>query len=147
MTSKVAHELNNADKRILTVLRQGRNLPQNIAHELDYSRQYVQNRLQMLKAADYVENIGGGLYELADDPRDAETTSANPEVERLHQHVRELNAQLEAARQGDSDVPTDDLEDARTFLYRALEALPDDVPGRTAAEDATAAIDVVLDEI
>jgi len=67
---KVAHELNDADGRILDELASGRNLPQNLANELGYSRQYIQNRLQMLKAADYVENIGGGLYELVDDPRE-----------------------------------------------------------------------------
>jgi len=70
MLSNVAHELNDADERILDTLAGGRNLPQNIARELDYSRQYVQNRLQMLKAADYVKNVGGGLYELVDDPRE-----------------------------------------------------------------------------
>ena len=69
MLSNVAHELNEADERILDALTEGRNTPQNIANELDYSRQYVQNRLQMLKAADYVENVGGGLYELIEDPR------------------------------------------------------------------------------
>lgn len=70
MQPKVAHELNDADRRILELLSEGRNLPQNLADDLDYSRQYVQNRLQMLKAADYVTNRGGGLYEITDDGRD-----------------------------------------------------------------------------
>lgn len=64
MPETVAHKLNEADESILLALREGRNLPQNLADEMDYSRQYVQNRLQMLKAADYVRNLGGGLYEI-----------------------------------------------------------------------------------
>jgi biotin operon repressor len=145
MLSNVAHELNDADERILDTLAGGRNLPQNIARELDYSRQYVQNRLQMLKAADYVENVGGGLYELVDDPREDADADADPQVEQLRERVRELNVQLEAARQGDTDVPADELEDARTFLDRALDALPEDVPGRSAAADAKAVLDRALD--
>ena len=66
------HELNDADKAILGVLIAGRDddrpwgreLPKNISEKLDYSRQYVQNRLQILSAAGYVTNIGGGLYEI-----------------------------------------------------------------------------------
>jgi gas vesicle protein len=81
----VAHELNDADEKILDQLASGRNLPQNLANELGYSRQYIQNRLQMLKAADYVKNVGGGLYEHVDDPRDS--TGEN-DMEELKQHVR-----------------------------------------------------------
>lgn len=74
---QMAHELNAADESILENLLEGRdsgnpwgrNSPQNIADELDYSRQYVQNRLKMLQAANYVENIGGGVYEFRNDPR------------------------------------------------------------------------------
>lgn len=69
MYQSVAHDLNDADEQILKRLSTGRNLPQNLAEELDYSRQYVQNRLQLLKAADYVTNLGGGLYEITDDGR------------------------------------------------------------------------------
>lgn len=66
------YEPNDADQKILRALvdgRQegrpwGRQLPKNLSRELDYSRQYVQNRLQMLSAAGLVQNIGGGLYEI-----------------------------------------------------------------------------------
>lgn len=69
------HELNDADQRILNSLLAGRdegqpwgrNLPKNLSQELDYSRQYVQNRLQMLSAAGLVTNIGGGLHEITDE--------------------------------------------------------------------------------
>jgi len=68
-------ELNDADQRILDVLLDGRDdnqpwgrqLPKNLAGELEYSRQYVQNRLQMLNAAGLVRNVGGGLYEITDE--------------------------------------------------------------------------------
>lgn len=66
------YEPNDADRAILHALVDerdegrpwGRNLPKNLAGDLDYSRQYVQNRLQMLSAAGFVRNIGGGLYEV-----------------------------------------------------------------------------------
>ena len=67
----MSHDLNKADIKILTKLTEGRNLPQNIANDFEYTRQYIHNRLQMLSAAGYVENIGGGLYELTDDGRTA----------------------------------------------------------------------------
>lgn len=85
VVAKVAHEPNDADEKILDQLASRRNLPQNLANELGYSRQYVQNRLQILKAAGYVKNVGGGLYELVNDPRDS--TGEN-DMEELKQHVR-----------------------------------------------------------
>lgn len=69
----MGHELNTADKEILDKLHEGRNLPQNIARDLGYSRQYIYNRLRTLQEKGYVENIGGGLYELQQDPREDET--------------------------------------------------------------------------
>lgn len=90
---KVAHELNDADEKILDQLASGRNLPQNLANELGYSRQYIQNRLQMLKAADYVKNVGGGLYELVDDPRDGGTDE--DDVGELKRHVRAAGEAIE----------------------------------------------------
>ena len=71
MPATMGHELNDADEQILTELTDGRNLPQNLADEIGYTRQYIQNRLQMLKAADYVENLGGGLYEITETGRRA----------------------------------------------------------------------------
>ena len=72
MATAVPFQTNTADERILQSLREdGRNLPQNLARDLDYSRQYVQNRLQTLEAAEYVENVGGGLYELTNKGEEA----------------------------------------------------------------------------
>jgi biotin operon repressor len=63
-------DLNDADEEIISALEQGRNLPANLADDLGYSRQYIQNRLTRLREHGIVDNIGRGVYELAEDPRD-----------------------------------------------------------------------------
>lgn len=82
MPVTVPHELNRADKRILRALEAGVRNPSWLAEELDYSRQYVHQRLQLLVAAEFVNNLGHGLYELEELPeevtRDSDT-SAEPE--------------------------------------------------------------------
>jgi len=74
----VPHELNRADKRVLRELEAGVRNPSWLAEELDYSRQYVHQRLQLLVAAEYVNNLGHGLYELEKLPdevtRDTDTS-------------------------------------------------------------------------
>jgi ArsR family transcriptional regulator, cadmium/lead-responsive transcriptional repressor len=76
-------DLKEIDERILDELHDGRNVPSNLAETLDVSRQYVQQRLALLEAADHVENIGRGVYELLDDPREeTESTSDSPDEER-----------------------------------------------------------------
>nr|WP_272931413.1 helix-turn-helix domain-containing protein [Halobacterium noricense] len=64
--------MNRADKRILRALEDGVRNPSWLADELEYSRQYVHQRLQLLVAAEYVENLGHGLYELNELPDDLE---------------------------------------------------------------------------
>lgn len=61
--------LNEADREILDALYNGRNVPANLAEELGYSRQYIQNRLKRLREHGIVKNIGRGVYEIAEDPR------------------------------------------------------------------------------
>lgn len=68
MSIRVPHELNRADKRILRALEAGVRNPSWLAEELEYSRQYVHQRLQLLVAAEYVDNLGHGLYELEELP-------------------------------------------------------------------------------
>ena len=70
MNQSMALELKPVDKQILDALASGRNVPSNLADEIDVSRQYIQQRLQVLEAADYVDNIGRGVYELLRDPRE-----------------------------------------------------------------------------
>lgn len=59
-------DLNGADLEIIEALREGRNVPANLADELDYSRQYVQNRITRLREHGIVRNIGRGVYELVE---------------------------------------------------------------------------------
>lgn len=68
-------KLRDIDRRILDVLHEGRNIPSNIADELGVTRQYIQQRLQVLEAGDHVENVGRGVYGVIDDPRDSEGSS------------------------------------------------------------------------
>lgn len=78
MLDAVAHELKEIDSEIIGLLLEGRdegrpwgrNTPSNLADELDVSRQWVTTRLQMMESADYVRNIGGGVYEFVQDPRE-----------------------------------------------------------------------------
>lgn len=62
-------DLNEADQEIISALEKGRNVPANLADELDYSRQYVQNRLTRLREHGIVKNIGRGVYELIQNPK------------------------------------------------------------------------------
>jgi DNA-binding IclR family transcriptional regulator len=68
VTRTVPHELNPADEEILVALQDGVRNPSWLADQLDYSRQYVHSRLQLLVAAEYVRNLGHGLYELDEMP-------------------------------------------------------------------------------
>lgn len=71
---EMAHNLNDADKQILRVLTRGRGEgtpwgrdgPSYIANELDYSTQYVHNRLQMLSAGEFVHRRSRGVYEITE---------------------------------------------------------------------------------
>lgn len=80
MNTTVAHDLKEIDEEILDCLLEGRdsgqpwgrNTPTNLADEVDSSRQWVSQRLKMMESADYVRNIGGGVYEFVEDPRDTE---------------------------------------------------------------------------
>lgn len=72
----MAHEPSETDRKILDTLHEGRNIPSNIADDIGVSRQYVQQRLQILEAAGYITNIGRGVYELVDDPQDTEDADA-----------------------------------------------------------------------
>lgn len=66
------YEPSSTDYKILDELHEGRNVPSNIADNLGVTRQYIQQRLQLLEAADCVRNIGRGVYEVVDDPREEE---------------------------------------------------------------------------
>lgn len=165
MSTAVAHELNDADEAILERLLKGRNTPQNLADGLGYSRQYIQNRLQMLKAADHVVNRGGGLYEITPDGRgeiSAEADLDEPELrarlqdalearedaqaraDRLEAELEDCREQLERARS--EDAVALDHEQLHEWIDSGLSRLPDDAPGRTRIEDVRARLEEVTDD-
>lgn len=62
-------DLSPADKEILKMLRDGRVTAPFVAHETEYSLQYVRDRLNRLVEHGHVTKIYEGLYELVKDPR------------------------------------------------------------------------------
>jgi len=137
MSAVVAHELNDADEAILERLTEGRNTPQNLADRLGYSRQYIQNRLQMLKAADYVANRGGGLYEITADGRDEIGVEPVDEAELRARLQDALEARDDAQQRADELEA--DLEDCREQLEAAREGSVDTAAIRRAVDDLEAA--------
>lgn len=67
-----ADDLSPADHKILEMLRDGRVTAPYVAHETDYSLQYVRDRLNRMVEHDNVTKVYEGLYELVDDPREEE---------------------------------------------------------------------------
>ena len=63
-------QLNPTDREILDRLQEGRCTAAYIATEAGYSKGNIRNRLMRLVEHNYVEQLGGGLYELIEDPRD-----------------------------------------------------------------------------
>lgn len=67
--------LNEVDRRIIELLKQGRATPTLIKKLLneqgeEYSRQYISQRLKRLSEHEHITNIRDtGVYELIDDPR------------------------------------------------------------------------------
>lgn len=69
-------DLRDVDEALLRYLSEGRVTPAYARARLEeddigeYSRGYVQQRLSRLEEHGHAKNLGGGLYELVDDPRD-----------------------------------------------------------------------------
>lgn len=65
-------ELTDADDAILDCLAEGRCTVGYLADEIDYVRQHIHNRLNVLLAAEFVRKVHAptGLYELVEDPRE-----------------------------------------------------------------------------
>ncbi|MDS0473774.1 winged helix-turn-helix domain-containing protein [Natrinema sp. 1APR25-10V2] len=69
MNEKIEIDHYAADFRILQHLLKGRNLPSNLADDLDLSPEYVRTRLRKLRRAGMVEHVGEpdrGLYQITD---------------------------------------------------------------------------------
>lgn len=71
MGNQMAIELNETDVAILTGLTEGRCTPSYLAKQTDFTRQAIQGRLTVLRAADYITKIDTGLYEITDEGRTA----------------------------------------------------------------------------
>jgi len=115
-------ELNDTDRVVLDKLAEGRNVPKNLADDAGRSRQYIHQRLKILEAADYVENVGNGVYELVDDPRDdaddePSIDELRTERDRLQERVDALQARLD---KHDPEAMPD--RDALQRVLRSLEA-------------------------
>ena len=59
-----ADDLRPVDVSIIDELRKGRNNAPNLSDDIDYSKQYIRERLSRLKEAGIVIPIGNGIYEL-----------------------------------------------------------------------------------
>jgi len=169
MPEAVTHELKTIDERILKALDKGRNVPSNLAEELDVSRQWINQRLQQMVSADYARNVGRGVYELNSSavPEDDRTRlglgdtdepdlrarlqdaleardDAQDRADRLDGDLEDCQEQLTDCRerldQADS-VDAEAIGEALDALKRALERLPEDAPGRMALADAQALLE------
>ena len=58
--------LNDTDRAIIAELREGRNIPSNIADEIDRTQQYTRERIARLEEHGLVRNVGRGVYELVE---------------------------------------------------------------------------------
>jgi hypothetical protein len=67
-------ERTDADEAILDELRQGARTQAYLVDETGYSRQYIRQRLQIMEAREWVENIHEktALWELRQDPDEDE---------------------------------------------------------------------------
>lgn len=126
MDEIMALDLKDIDERILDELAAGRNVPSNLAEELDSSRQWIQQRLGMLEAAGHVENIGRGVYELVDDPREETDATAGRDRPGKHEEQaddgradREQLVSTLDEFEAENEQLKEDLNDCRERLERA----------------------------
>lgn len=63
-------DLNPTDRAILAQLHSHPMTPAYIALKTNYSKGNIRNRLTYLASHDHVEAMGGGMWQLTDDPRD-----------------------------------------------------------------------------
>lgn len=138
-------DLNQADRGIIQVLRDGRNTPSNIARKLDYTREYVAQRLKRLTEHGVVDRVDRGLYDLAE-TEGVETAATAERAGDATTDARDREA-AETAEQSDAagETPTtadgvDAPREARDADAR--DALRDvDFPG---GRDREACVDAVL---
>lgn len=59
-------DLQDIDKAIIDVLREGRATPKYLTEETDYERYEIQRRMEVLCAAGHAHKVSTGLYELGE---------------------------------------------------------------------------------
>jgi len=74
MSKQMTIDLNKTDVAILTELSEGRCTPSYLQKQTEFTRQAIQGRLTVLQAADYVEKIDTGLYEITEEGETAFST-------------------------------------------------------------------------
>lgn len=67
--------LKDVDKQLLDLFHEGDRTQSYLVDETGYTRQYIHQRLEVLEAAGYIENIHAksALYHLITDPRETPT--------------------------------------------------------------------------
>lgn len=112
-------DLRDVDALLLDYLNEGRVTPAHAREKLtsdsgeEYSRGYVQQRLSRLEEHGHATNLGGGLYELVEDPRD---DADEDDVEELKEHVRAAGEAIEEQ----------DVDALRRHVRAACEVINDD---------------------
>lgn len=112
--------LNETDRAILRTLAEGRNTPTNIADRVGHSRQYVHQQMKVLATADYIRNIGSGVYELApEEIPDDVLDDLGIDTADTHERIADLEADLARLEDAETGVDTDKL---RALITCAMEA-------------------------
>jgi hypothetical protein len=132
-------DLNDADEELLAVLEEGRNTPSILADRLDYSREYVAQRLKRLVEHQLVVRVGRGLYglpkyEQRQEPpsaADRGETAASAEIGGEEPGLSPSDPQGERAETGIEDAGVRGADDEAAFdLERALDEVAEEsMPG------------------
>lgn len=69
------YEPTDQDEQVLSVLREGRANPLYIHEQTGLRKQRINDALQRLTSAGWVEKLTRGLYELVEDPRENSSDS------------------------------------------------------------------------
>jgi len=147
-------QLNPTDRAILDELRDGRVTPAYVADTHGYSSGNVRNRMTNLAQHGHARALGGGLYELVDDPRGGEEPAIDPQVSELRGEVQALEERVETLQAANERLRTDEgvdtavLRDAYESVQTALRALdgqhPDTGLARSELDGAKARLQEVL---
>jgi len=115
-----AGDLRDVDTLLLDYLHEGRVTPAHARERLtsdtgeEYSRGYIQQRLSRLEEHGHATNLGGGLYELVDDPRaDANTDTDTVDLDAVREAIADVRDAYE-------DVDGDGLGAALTRAEQIL---------------------------